>query len=416
MPKERFDFTGNSLSKSYLFSALGSMIKSRSKKCLEESRKSLADYFEVNSEQVFLFSAGRMSVYTLLKSLKLDPQDEVIVAGYTCVVLTNAVKFAGQPLKYVDINSENFNANTESLLELISDRTKVLILPHNFGIPYQDIGKLKEDHPDLIIIEDVAHSFGSKDQNGKLCGTLGDASFFSLEYSKPISAGMGGVMIINNQKLLSSFQSDFETVEIAKRSSALRILLTLCAKVLTRSRNTSFFQTNSMRFLRRSKLGYATSKKEVEGIKPDHYPTRIHPLLCCLLVEQLKNIGSINNKKTEIIRQYSVILSKFKSIQPIDIHNAVLIRYPLLFNEDVSLDRINAFRNEAISHGYRFGEWFNDVVHPRGSYRHMYNEGTCKVGEWVSDRMLNLPVNAFHSLDENELVEIENLIRKHGIN
>lgn len=416
MAKDRFYFTGNSLSKRSLISALGSIISGGGKKCLAECRQLLADYFHVNPDQVFLFSAGRMSVYAMLKSLKLDPQDEVIVTGYTCVVLTNAVKFSGQPMKYVDIRPDDFNANTDLLRALISENTKVLILPHNFGIPYQDIGKLKEEYPHLVIIEDVAHSFGSKDNNGSLCGTLGDASFFSLEYSKPITAGMGGVMIVNNQKLLPSFQSDFDRIQTAETSGALRILLTLYAMVLSRSKNTSFFHINSMRFLRRSKLGYATSKEEVEGIKPDNYPTRIHPFLTCVLVRQLRDITTINGKKREIIIQYCKLFSKFKSVRFVEIENAILIRYPILFSHEVSLDQINALRKEAISLGFRFGEWFNDVVHPKGSFRYMYSEGSCQVGEWVAERIINLPVNAFHPLNKQELAQLERLIRKHGIN
>lgn len=416
MPKERFYFTGNSLSRRSVFLALGSIIRGKSKKCLGESRELLAEYLRVDPEQVFFFSAGRMSVYAMLKSLRLDPRDEVIVVGYTCVVLTNAVKFAGQPLKYVDIDIANCNADTNLLYELISERTKVLILPHNFGIPYQDIGKIKEDYPNLVIIEDVAHSFGSKDKNGQYCGTIGDVAFFSLEYSKPISSGMGGAMIVNNPKLLPAFQSDFKKTETAKTSVALRILLSLSAMVLMRSKSTSFFYINNLRFMRYSKLGYATSKKEVQGIKPEKYPTRIHPFLSCFLVPQLRDINSINREKIRIINQYSSLLSRFKSIRPIDVENAVLIRYPILFDRNVSLDQINALRAEAISRGFRFGEWFNDVVHPRGSYRYMYNEGSCEVGEFVAERILNLPVNAFHALDEKELSELESLIRKHGIN
>jgi len=415
MPKERFYFTGNSLSRLSVFSALGAIIRGKSKRCLSESRKLLAEHFKVNQNQVFLFSAGRMSVYAMLKSLRLDPQDEVIVVGYTCVVLTNAVKFAGQPLKYVDIDMANCNADTDLLRQMISARTKVLILPHNFGIPYQDIGKIKEEFPHIVIIEDVAHSFGSKDKKGQFCGTIGDAAFFSLEYSKPISSGMGGAMIINNPKLLPAFQSDFKNTETAKTFVALRILLSLSAMVLTRSKKTSFFYINNLRFMRYSKLGYATSKQEVQGIKPEKYPTRIHPFLSCFLVPQLRNISSINRRKTETINQYSNLLSKFKSIQPIDTTSTVLIRYPILFDRTVNLDQINSLRAEAISRGYRFGEWFNDVVHPKGSYRYMYKEGSCEVGEFVAERILNLPVNAFHSLDEKELLELENLIRKHGI-
>ena len=103
----------------------------------------ISEYFEVPEDQVFFYGAGRMSVMGLLKSINVQSDDEVIVAGYTCVVLTNAVKFGGCKVKYVDIRKETLNLDTEKVLSSISDRTRAIIVPHNFGIPYEDIQKLK---------------------------------------------------------------------------------------------------------------------------------------------------------------------------------------------------------------------------------------------------------------------------------
>ena len=287
---------------------------------------------------------------------------------------------------------------------------------HGFGIADEHLASIREEYPNLIIIEDVAHGFGSRDNGKRLCGKIGDASFFSLEYSKPITAGLGGILIINNQELLPEFQKDFDKIEYDGIGNALRKLLTLSAIVFSRSRWTSFFRINLMRFVRISGIGYATSVKEIEGEMPNSYPTKLHPLLCNLLVPQLTRIEDINRIKNQIVIEYRKFLSGFSSLLPIEVDDAVMIRYPLLFKDQVSNEQITALRNEALGKGFSFGDWFNDVVHPKGSYRYMYQEGSCPVGEKVADRMLNLPVNAFFRVSERDLKALVALMKKHGLN
>ena len=55
------------------------------------------------------------------------------------------------------------------------------------------------------------------------------------------------------------------------------------------------------------------------------------------------------------------------------------------------------------------GEWFNDVIHPKGSFCYNYTLGTCKVGESVSQRIINFPVN-IHSYFNNKDLEKINTI------
>ena len=56
----------------------------------------------------------------------------------------------------------------------------------------QLINKFLEINPELIIIEDISHSQGAKIENF-FAGTLGVASFMSMQGDKAISAGEGGV-------------------------------------------------------------------------------------------------------------------------------------------------------------------------------------------------------------------------------
>jgi len=91
------------------------------------------------------------------------------------------------------------------------------------------------------------------------------------------------------------------------------------------------------------------------------------------------------------------------------------VRYPILFKENISLDTINAIKKEGISTGLNFGVWFNDVVHPSGSFRYCYTKGDCPEGEYVASRIINLPINTNYSNISKEIADVVSLFKKHGI-
>ncbi len=413
--KQRFPFTSNALSKGAFIKGFLSALLFQSKKSHKKTQKLLANYFKVDQEQLFLFGAGRMSVFTLIKSLNLTKDDHVIVAGYTCVVLTNAVKFTGCQVRYVDISSSTLNLDTKALILQISDETKLLIVPHNFGIPYKDIQLIKNQFPQLIILEDVAHSFGST-VNNKLCGTIGDAGFFSLEYSKPLTAGLGGIMIINNKSLLPAFVKEFDQLDFMSKSMVRKLIATLGTYNINYSKRTTFYYRGGLKFLRLFKLQYKTSSKEVDGEQPDNYPVKMSKKLTCFLLPQLVNIDQINRAKRSISDNYFSAFKQFSDIEIIDGLNQVLVRYPLLFKKHIKLETIAAIKKEGITLGLNFGVWFNDVVHPSGSYRYCYKDGDCPTGEYVAARILNIPVNANYPNMSKEIKDIVALFKKHGIN
>lgn len=412
---EHFLFTSNSLSKKGYLKGLFQIILYRGSKNVDLTYSLLKNYFGVKREQLFLFSAGRMAVYSLLKSLNLKSEDEVIVAGYTCVVLTNAVKFANCSIKYVDIENTNFNMNLQKLENAISSDTKVIIVPHNFGIPFEGIKSIKNKYPEIIIVEDAAHCFGSKTKEGELCGTIGDVSFFSLEYSKPLTAGLGGIMLINNKALLPDFKKYYDELTYLKGKNVFRLICTLGVYNLTFSKRTAFFQVNGQRLLRLFKLVYRTSQKEIDGEIPENYPTKLNPKLACFLPHQLESIDAVIKKKQQIVSDYNRHFAHLINLNCQRSENEILVRYPLLFDKSITTETIQLLKEEGKKIGYQFGVWFNDVVHPSGSYRYGYKDGTCPVGEEIAPRIINLPVNVNFPLLERELLEIVALFEKHGV-
>jgi hypothetical protein len=57
----------------------------------------------------------------------------------------------------------------------------------------------------------------------------------------------------------------------------------------------------------------------------------------------------------------------------------------------------------------------NDVVHPSGSYRYCYTEGSCTTGEKISKRILNLPVSIHVQLTEKQLQKLKLIFVENGI-
>src|SRR3989339_890551 len=80
----------------------------------------------------FPVDSGRSGLYLALKALNIQPGDEVIVQGYTCLVVVNAIRWSGGIPIFVDITS-TCNIDPEKIERHITRRTKALILQHTFG-------------------------------------------------------------------------------------------------------------------------------------------------------------------------------------------------------------------------------------------------------------------------------------------
>src|SRR4029077_7062808 len=83
----------------------------------------------------FGFWKARVALYAILKSLDLRQKDEVILPGYTCVVVPNSVRYAGATPVYADIAPGNYNIDPVSVEKRITSRTRIVMAQHTYGIP-----------------------------------------------------------------------------------------------------------------------------------------------------------------------------------------------------------------------------------------------------------------------------------------
>lgn len=146
-------------------------------------------------------TSGTAAIHLAVAALQLEPGDEVITAPITDIgSIAPILKEGGIPL-FADVDPETGNMDPESAERLIGPRTKAILVVHLAGNPcdmdaFVDIAK----RHGLTLIEDCAQAHLAE-YKGKLVGTNGDIGCFSLQQSKHITTGDGGVSITDDEEL-----------------------------------------------------------------------------------------------------------------------------------------------------------------------------------------------------------------------
>lgn len=178
----------------------------------------------VGGNYAVTFASGRMAFYSILKSLNLKSDDEVILTGFTCAVMANAVLRAGAQLKYADIDENTLGTSYEDLKNKITAKTKVVVVQHSFGIPC-DIDKISTlaKERGIYLIEDCALTLGSK-LDGIMCGNWGDAAIFSTDHTKPLNSLIGGIAYIKDLSIYKSVKDIRDNSQPLSREHQSEIL------------------------------------------------------------------------------------------------------------------------------------------------------------------------------------------------
>jgi len=166
-----------------------------------EFEKRFGEYHD--GKYALAVSSGTAALEVCMAALGVGPGDEVIVPCYTFVATATAVIHAGATPVYADVSLDDFNIDLDSVAQLITPRTKGMIVVHFGGCPC-DMDKViafaKERG--LWVVEDAAHAHGGK-WAGRGMGSFGDAAGFSFQNSKNITAGEGGLFMTNDEALMN---------------------------------------------------------------------------------------------------------------------------------------------------------------------------------------------------------------------
>jgi dTDP-4-amino-4,6-dideoxygalactose transaminase len=144
------------------------------------------------------FCNGTSAIEAALFAIDIGPGDEVLVPSFTFhATFTPIISLGAKPI-FIDTNPETLEINLEDALKKINKKSKAMIVVHLFG-RISNIDKIQEfvKKTDLKLIEDASHAHGAQ-WEGKSSGSFGDIGCFSLQGSKPISAGEGGICVCDS--------------------------------------------------------------------------------------------------------------------------------------------------------------------------------------------------------------------------
>ncbi|TNJ68321.1 DegT/DnrJ/EryC1/StrS family aminotransferase [Paenibacillus hemerocallicola] len=142
---------------------------------------------------------GTVAITVALQAAGLKPGDEVIVPPYTFIATASAALAYGIIPVFADIEEDTLLIDPEKVEALITARTKGIIAVHIAGAP-ANMTRLKEiaAKHGLALIEDAAQAVGAS-WEGQGIGAIGDLGTFSLQSSKNLNAGEGGIITTNNR-------------------------------------------------------------------------------------------------------------------------------------------------------------------------------------------------------------------------
>ena len=148
-----------------------------------------------------LMANGTITMEVALRAADIGWGDEVIIPALTFQATAAAPMAAGAIPVLADVDPGNYCIDPKAVEAAISSHTRAIISVH-LGAHMADMDALMEiaEQHNLTVIEDCAHAHGAQ-WRGRGAGTIGHFGSFSLQSSKILTTGEGGVLLCRTQEL-----------------------------------------------------------------------------------------------------------------------------------------------------------------------------------------------------------------------
>jgi len=348
----------------------------------------------LGAERAFSFWKGRVALYAILKALGIGEGDEVILPGYTCVMNVNPIKYLGATPVYVDIEPATFNINVELLPKKITPKTKVIIAQHTYGYPCDMDAIMNIAGKNTIpVVEDCCLSLGSK-YKGKTVGTTGLAAYFSFQWNKPYTTGLGGMAVTNDSALADKIER-LRASEMCL-PSAKEVAMLWAQLVVYRSivypRTTAFAQALFRYLTSKGAVVGSSSTSEFQPTMGPDFFKGISSIQARSGLRRLKKIEQNIAHRIKMTQFYDQLFRQkgwraraydSSTIQP------VMVRYPVRIMEKAEAIALSA------KEGIELGSWFECPLHPIETPLAAYNYqvGMCSQAEKACREVVNLPLH-----------------------
>ena len=233
------------------------------------------NYYDVNHS--VSMNSATSGLYASIGALGIGYGDEVITSPFTMSACAAGIMVYGAIPIFADIQLETGCLDPQSIENNITERTKAILVIHQFGIP-ADMDPIMElaSKYNLKVIEDCAQAHGAK-YKGRYVGTIGDIGVFSLNVNKTIQSGEGAVCTTNDDNI------KYRLALIRNHAEA---------------------------------VVEAAGIEDITNMVGFNY--RLSELHAAIAIEQLKKLDHLNSKRIEFVKYLSTEISKYECFIPLD--------------------------------------------------------------------------------------------------
>lgn len=324
-------------------------------------------------------SNGTAALHIAAMAAGIGEGDEVIVSPITFAASANCVLYCGGTPVFADIKADTFNIDPASVRKLITPKTKAIVAVDFTGqaVELDELRAICEEY-NLILIEDAAHSMGTK-YNGRPIGSIADMTTFSFHPVKTVTCGEGGAVTTNDEELY-------------------RKLRLYRAHGITRDVNEMVHPTDAGWYNEQVTLGY-------------NY--RITDVQAALLMSQLKKLPAFSARRKEIVNKYN---EAFKDIPQIKVQREIeasdTTRH--LYILRLNLELLNCDRRQFFDALH--AENIYSQVHYLPVYWHSYYEklgyekGLCPNAESYYLESMSIPL--FYTMTDADVEDVISAVKK----
>lgn len=160
--------------------------------------KEWAEY--IGTKYCLVLNSGTAALHAAVAAAEIGPGDEVITTPFSFLTSTTSILYQNGIPVFADIKPDTYNIDPARIEEKISEKTKAILPVDIGGLPcdIEAIKTIAAKHK-LLVIEDACQAHGAI-YKGKKVGTSSDMTTFSLQWSKNLTTGAdGGLLVTDNE-------------------------------------------------------------------------------------------------------------------------------------------------------------------------------------------------------------------------
>jgi dTDP-4-amino-4,6-dideoxygalactose transaminase len=291
-------------------------------------------------------ASGTDAITLALLALGVGEGDEVITVPNTCVPTVVGIERAGAVPVLADVDPVTYTLAPAEAERRLTPRTKAIVPVHLYGQPADVDGLAALGVP---VVEDCAQAHGTL-VGGRPAGSLGAAAAFSFYPTKNLGAlGDGGAVVTSS-------------ADVAERARLLR------------------------NYGERARFEHVA-----RGLN-----SRLDPLQAAVLRAKLPHLDGAVQRRRELAARYAELLDGSPLATPVEAEGG-RHAYHLYVVQAEGRDAVRAALEER---GMGTAVHYPTPIHRQPAYRHLDAPGGFPVAERLCERVLSLPLSAFHTDEE----------------